>query len=350
MKSFETIAQVNNCSLFRKTLSLDNPSKPETVPDTDGTLLLRLVNGSKSEQMMAAEELRNRTREIPSSRKAVLASDGGPAAILQSLRSPDLMLVELAIAVLHNSCLSDDHHGLFVSNQELVSALIYVLRNGNNSSKSTAAATIFIVGRSVDMALKLVDYVGLFGPLVDLLKHGTERGQKDAAYALYCLTICDKGRIEAEKAGAVVGLLEVLDKGSVSLDEKAVAVLANLARCESGRVAIWEKGGLDALNSVLESGSSRAMDDAITAVFLMSKESPGLFRQVVAEDLMPSIIRLSTANKVSSRTQQKAKVLVDQFRALRITGPNLEVSKEAWGSFSSQRSSTFSSFRSDCER
>ena len=102
-----------------------------------------------------------------------------------------------------------------------------------------------------------------------LLASGTLRGKKDAATALFNLSIFHENKARIVQAGAVKFLVLLLDPTDKMVD-KAVALLANLSTIAEGRIEIAREGGIPSLVEIVESGSQRGKENAASILFHVS--------------------------------------------------------------------------------
>ncbi|CAI9756793.1 unnamed protein product [Fraxinus pennsylvanica] len=129
---------------------------------------------------------------------------------------------------------------------------------------------------------------GAIPPLIDLLCHGTPRGKKDAATAIFNLLIYQGNKVRAVRARIVPPLMRLLkDPGGGMVDE-ALAILAILASHQEGKVAIGqaepitilieviktvasELGAEEALKELSENGTDRAKRKARNVLKLLQR-------------------------------------------------------------------------------
>ncbi|KAL5190575.1 U-box domain-containing protein 14 [Glycine soja] len=102
--------------------------------------------------------------------------------------------------------------------------------------------------------------------LIKLLCEGTPTGKKDAATAIFNLSIYQGNKARAVKAGIVAPLIQFLkDVGGGMVDE-ALAIMAILASHHEGRVAIGQAKPIHILVEVIRTGSPRNRENAAAAV------------------------------------------------------------------------------------
>ncbi|KAK4400983.1 U-box domain-containing protein 4 [Sesamum angolense] len=158
---------------------------------------------------------------------------------------------------------------------------------------------------------------GAIKPLVDLLGNGTPRGKKDAATALFNLSINHENKARIVQAGAVKYLVELMDPAFGMVD-KAVAVLSNLATIHEGRTAIGQEGGIPVLVEVVELGSGRGKENAAAALLQLCTNSNRFCNMVLQEGAVPPLVALSQSG--TPRAREKAQQLLGYFRNQRHAG------------------------------
>ncbi|PPD90424.1 hypothetical protein GOBAR_DD12610 [Gossypium barbadense] len=184
--------------------------------------------------------------------------------------------------------------------------LIRVLKTGSLEAKENSAATLFIrTGRS-----------GAIRPLVDLLGNGTPRGKKDAATALFNLSIFHENKAQIVEDDAVRYLVDLMDPAAGMVD-KAVAVLANLATIPEGRTTIGQEGGIPVLVEVVELASARGKEYTAAALLQLCTNSSRFCIMVLQGGAVPPLVALSQ----SGTPRAKEKALLSYFRSQRHGNP-----------------------------
>lgn len=262
-----------------------------------------LRDGSEVDRREAAEFIRDQCREDLEVRKLVI-EHGGLLLLAELARSTDTMTVEFSVTALHNLSLSNNLQGAMIL-PEVIEALIHVLREGTDSGKANAAATLFYLTRDLQLAEKVAKFSGIYAPLVELLKGNYLRGQKDASYAMCHLTLTSEGRSKLVAARVIEALLDLLENGNEEMEDKAAAVISNIAKCEEGRRTLRDLSAVDVLADVLQSSKPRAQEDAAITLFLMANDSPEAREEITTAGLLPDLVALSKSDKISARGQQK---------------------------------------------
>ncbi|TYG75436.1 hypothetical protein ES288_D03G031100v1 [Gossypium darwinii] len=153
---------------------------------------------------------------------------------------------------------------------------------------------------------------GAIRPLVDLLGNGTPRGKKDAATALFNLSIFHENKAQIVEDDAVRYLVDLMDPAAGMVD-KAVAVLANLATIPEGRTTIGQEGGIPVLVEVVELASARGKEYTAAALLQLCTNSSRFCIMVLQGGAVPPLVALSQ----SGTPRAKEKALLSYFRSQR---------------------------------
>ncbi|KAH8082083.1 serine/threonine kinase [Aureococcus anophagefferens] len=109
---------------------------------------------------------------------------------------------------------------------------------------------------------------GDFGPLVDLLRTGTDGAKEWAAGALWNLALNADNRVAIAKAGAVDPLVDLLRTGTDGAKERAAGALWSWAgQNADNQVAIVKAGAVDPLVDLLRTGTDGAKEQAAWALW-----------------------------------------------------------------------------------
>ncbi|GFZ13539.1 ARM repeat superfamily protein [Actinidia rufa] len=211
----KTMAEVasNGNSNYHKTFSL--PSSKSGCDDVTTTshvekLVEDLKSQSNAVQTSAAAELRFLAKHNTENR-VIIGCSGAIALLLSLLYSEVKLTQEHAVTAVLNLSINENVKAK-IAEAGAIEPLIHVLRTGIKA-------------------------------LVDLLHMGTLRGKKDAATALFNLSIFHENKARIIQAGAVKYLVELMDPATEMVD-KAVALLANLSTITEGCTAIVRAGGI----------------------------------------------------------------------------------------------------------
>ena len=199
-----------------------------------------------------------------------------------------------------------------------VEPLVQVLRYGRSAAaRENAAAALASLAALEEHKTSIGRCVGVIRGLVELLgrPNGTVRGKKDAAMALFSLSIAQENKARIVQAGATRHLLEFLadggqDEGGGGMVDKAAALLANLATIDEGRAAIVQEGGIPLLVEVVEMGSHKGKENAAAALLQLCLSSQTRCALVLEEGAVPPLITLSQLGTPRAREKVRTWYLV----------------------------------------
>lgn len=108
---------------------------------------------------------------------------------------------------------------------------------------------------------------GAIPVLIDLLCHGTPIGKKDAATAIFNLSIYQGNKVRAVRAGIVGPLMRLLKDSGGGMVDEALAILAILASHQEGKVAIGQAEPIPVLVEMIRTGSPRNRENAAAVLW-----------------------------------------------------------------------------------
>ncbi|CAA6675147.1 unnamed protein product [Spirodela intermedia] len=269
--------------------SLDSRPDLSEVEAAVRKLIEDLKSDSTEMQRSATHELRLLAKHNMENR-IIIASCGAIIHLVGLLHSTDSKTQENAVTALLNLSINDNNK-IAIASADAIGPLIQVLET--------------------DWTLRC------YQTLVELLGNGTPRGKKDAATALFNLSIFHENKARIVQAGAVRHLVELMDPAAGMVD-KAVAVLANLTTIHEGRLAIGHEGGIPALVEVVELGSARGKENAAAALLHLCTNSNKFCTLVLQEGAVPPLVALSQSG--TPRAREKAQLLLTHFRNQRHGG------------------------------
>ncbi|GJP34714.1 hypothetical protein CLOM_g19123 [Closterium sp. NIES-68] len=341
---------------------------PDLVRQMQGVGAGRGLGGGEAllvreRQREAAEELRLMVKDSRANRESIVAAGGGVLSVLINLFwSDDEATVEHAVTATLNLSLTSSSHAPLIG-QGVVPALVAALSAGaaasccsspvaspsgvtsssrgqqwggdlagvgamaggneidgvrmavSQQAQENAAAALFAITSSSDANKLLVGSTpGAIAGLSAMLspQPWSLRGRKDAALALFNLSLSEKNRPSLISSGVVPKLLAMLQEYGSGLEEKATAVLVNIAKSPAGCAAIQIAGGIAPLVEALESGSARGKEDAVAAL-LMLAEDESRRDEILEEGVMPTLVALQQSGTPRSRV--KAARLLAIFRS-----------------------------------
>ncbi|RZB98911.1 U-box domain-containing protein 14 [Glycine soja] len=110
--------------------------------------------------------------------------------------------------------------------------------------------------------------------LIKLLCEGTPTGKKDAATAIFNLSIYQGNKPRAVKAGIIALLIQFLKDAGGGIVDEVVAIMEILASHHEGRVAIGQAKSIHILVEVIRTGSPRNRENAAAVLWPLCTEDP----------------------------------------------------------------------------
>ncbi|XP_078429333.1 U-box domain-containing protein 3-like isoform X2 [Wolffia australiana] len=264
----------------------------------------------------AARELRLLARHSTENRVAI-ARCGAIGPLVALLGGAGGVGQEDAVTALLNLSI-DERNKKAVAEAGAAEALVGVLRAGSAVAKENAAATLASLAAMEELRAGIGRSAGAVQALVDLLGGAaTLRGSKDAAAALFALSIAHENKARIVQAGAVAHLVRLLDPEG-GMADKAVALLANLSAIGEGRTAVARAGGVTPIVELVETGSDKAKENAAAVLLQLCMGSPRLCALVLQEGAVPPLIALSQLG--TPRAKDKAQQILSLFRCQRQGG------------------------------
>ncbi|XP_028093197.1 U-box domain-containing protein 15-like [Camellia sinensis] len=148
-------------------------------------------------------------------------------------------------------------------------------------------------------------------PLVDLLRTGTIRGKKDAATALFNLSLNMLNKSRAIKAGIVPPLLHLLEDKNLGMVDEALSILLLLASHPEGRNEIGKLALIETLVEIIRVGTPKNKECATAVLLELGLKNSSFVLaalQYGVYDHLAEIARCGT-----SRAQRKANSLLQHM-------------------------------------
>uniref|UniRef100_A0A0D6R3L3 RING-type E3 ubiquitin transferase n=1 Tax=Araucaria cunninghamii TaxID=56994 RepID=A0A0D6R3L3_ARACU len=249
----------------------------ETVKTTVAYLVGKLATGSPEVQRQAAHELRLLAKCGNDNRKRV-AEAGAIPLLVHLLSSSDAEAQENAVTALLNVSIYDNNKVLIMAAPGAVDGIVGVIeRGGTMEGRENAAATIFSLAVVEDYKISIGGRSAAIPALVRLLREGSTRGKKDAATALYNLSVYKGNRPLGVRAGAVPVLLDLVvnrdnDSGA-GVTNEALAALSVLAGCLEGLAAIESNSvpAIPVMTDLVREGNEKGKENAMAVLAAMCK-------------------------------------------------------------------------------
>ncbi|XP_051127444.1 U-box domain-containing protein 4-like [Andrographis paniculata] len=151
------------------------------------------------------------------------------------------------------------------------------------------------------------------GPLVDMLRCGSDEAKEAGLAALLNLAVKDEiNKINIIDAGALKPIIRVLQSENVALQEHAAAALVTLSASPVNKATIAASGVIPLLVDLLENGTPQAMFDGVMALYNLSTQ-PDNLTQILQARPIPSLVHLLTSCKKSSKIVEKCTALIESL-------------------------------------
>uniref|UniRef100_A0A0C9QXS4 RING-type E3 ubiquitin transferase n=1 Tax=Wollemia nobilis TaxID=56998 RepID=A0A0C9QXS4_9CONI len=291
----------------------------ETAKTTVAYLVGKLATGSPEVQRQAAHELRLLAKCGTDNRKRI-AEAGAIPLLVHLLSSSDAEAQENAVTALLNVSIYDNNKALIMAAPGAVEGIVGVIeRGGTMESRENAAATIFSLAVVEDYKISIGGRSAAIPALVRLLCEGSTRGKKDAATALYNLSVYKGNRPVVVRAGAVPVLLDLVvnrDKDSgAGVTNEALAALSVLAGCWDGLEAIESNSvpAVPVMIDLVREGNEKGKENAMGVLAAMCKSGgEDMVRRLLAqysESIIPAL--QTVASTGSPHPKRKATSLLN---------------------------------------
>ncbi|KAH0687116.1 hypothetical protein KY285_017668 [Solanum tuberosum] len=297
-----------------RTILPGNPAAAEAIKFLSEFLACRLYFGSDQQKTKAAYEIRLLAKSNIFNR-SVLIEAATITALLQMLSSNDPSMQEHSISALLKLSKHSNGKKVIMENRGL-NSILGVLKNGLKlESKQIAAAIIFYISSPREYRKLVGENPEVFPALVDLIKHGTSCGKKNAIVAIFGLLLSHRNHERALAAGTVLALVNLLSSSDkVELNTDALAVLATLAERTEGSFVILEASALPVILNQLQNTTSRAGKEYCVSILLSLCVNSGaevLAALVREKALMPLLYSLLTegTSQAKKRTRSLIKIL-----------------------------------------
>ncbi|KAB5538672.1 hypothetical protein DKX38_016205 [Salix brachista] len=280
----------------------------DAVKMTAEFLVGKLATGSPEVQRQAAYELRLLAKTGMGNRR-IIAEAGAIPFLVTLLSSTDPKIQENAVTAMLNLSILENNKTLIMSAGS-IDNIINVLESGKTmEARENAAATICSLSIINDCTVTIGTRPRAFSALVGLLREGTSTGKKDAASALFNLSVYKANKESVVVAGAVPLLVEMLMDDKAGITDDALALLALLLGCSDGLEEIRKSRVLvPLLIDLLRFGSTKGKENSITLLLGLCKDGGEEVarRLLVNPRSVPSLQSLSANGSLKARRKAEA--------------------------------------------
>ncbi|KAF5750949.1 U-box domain-containing protein 13-like [Tripterygium wilfordii] len=145
--------------------------------------------------------------------------------------------------------------------------LLRKLKSNNIEDQRFAAANLRLLAKHNSCNRLRIAEAGAIPPLNNLLYANDSLTQEHAVTAILNLSIRENIRGSIMSSGSILGILHVLENGSMEARENAAATFSVLSSVEEYRMTIGASGAIPALVILLSEGRHRGKVDAARALF-----------------------------------------------------------------------------------
>nr|AID21615.1 U-boxp [Arabidopsis halleri] len=257
-------------------------------------------NASKLESLSRLVRLTKRDSSI---RRKVTES-GAVRAALDCVDSGNHVLQEKSLSLLLNLSLEDDNKVGLVADG-VIRRIVAVLRVGSPDCKAIAATLLTSLAVVEVNKATIGSYPDAISALVYLLRVGNDRERKESATALYALCSFPDNRKRVVDCGSVPILVEAADSGL----ERAVEVLGLLVKCRGGREEMSKVSGfVEVLVNVLRNGSLKGIQYSLFILNCLCCCSRNIVDEVKREGVVEICFGLE--DNESEKIRRNATILV----------------------------------------
>lgn len=265
-------------------------SRPVAGPRPEPNTLVAALTSRSSPVESKLEALRRLTKlskRDPSFRRR-LTESGTVSVVLNCVESDNRLLRERALSLLLILSLDDDNKVGLVA-EGAISKIVGALRADSANCRALAATIITSLAVVEVNKATIGEYPFAISALISLLRDGNDREKKEAATALFTVCSYPENRKRAAANGSVPVLIKAANLGL----ERAVEVLAMLAKCREGRELMGRCDGcVRVLVKVLGNGGCKGVECALLTLYLLCRDSEITCVEVRRQGVLEMCIRL----------------------------------------------------------
>eukprot|EP00249_Psilotum_nudum_P016109 c25661_g1_i1 orf=536-2569(+) len=242
----------------------------EATKMTAAFLVEKLKTDSPEVRRQVAYELRLLAK-CGMDNRVCIGEAGAIPYLVPLLLSDDPKTQENGVTALLNLSIYEGNKVLIMESGALESIVRVLISGSGTEARENAAATLFSLSSINEYKDVIGSQPGAILGLVQLLHHGSPRGKRDAAVALFHLCVHHANRARVAKAGAVPVLVDLLSSHPSSLADDALAVLAVLAGSAEGLVAISHSTVIPTLVNILRIGSPKSKENSVVVLLALCR-------------------------------------------------------------------------------
>lgn len=252
-----------------RTIVAGSPTAAQAVKFLSHSVADDLYYGTDEVRNKASYEIRLLAKANIFNR-ACLVEAGTIPPLLKLLKSTTPSIQENAMAAILKLSKHSSGKKAIIENGGL-EQIVKILKNGMKSeTKQISAATIFYLSSVPEYRRLIGETAGAIPGLVELLNDGTSFGKKNALVAIFGLLLYQGNHKKVLEAGLVPLLVQTLASSSNREDlvVDSLAVLSTLSEREEGSVAILQTPALPKIINFMRSSTSRAGKENCVSILL----------------------------------------------------------------------------------
>ncbi|KAF9592610.1 hypothetical protein IFM89_016258 [Coptis chinensis] len=252
----------------------DDSSSPEHEEEI--TALVRDLSFSHLDvQRKAVRKIRLLSKENPENR-VLIAKSGGIHALVQLLSYPESKIQEHSVTALLNLSIDEANKRLISKEAGDIPAIIEVLQNGKICCK---------------------------------MQNGTIRGKKDAATALFNLSLSQANKARAVKAGIVTPLFQLLTGRNLGMIDEALSIFLLLTSHLEGQNEIGQQSFIETLVQLIKDGTPKNKECAVSVLLELGSNNSSFVLAALQYGVFDHLIEVARSG--TNRTQRKSHSLLN---------------------------------------
>ncbi|GAV69729.1 U-box domain-containing protein [Cephalotus follicularis] len=262
----------------------------------------------------AARKLRLLTERRPSFRPlcgdhATIDRLLNPVSVAHAECDPDFK--DDLITIFLNISICDDNKSVVAEDPRIIPLLIDALQNGNDATRSNAAAALSALSQ-LDKNRLIIGKAGALKPLIDLLKEGHPVGMKDAAAAILGLCFLGKNKKRLLHDGGVTVIMEMIMERKLVGD--LLGILARLSDLPKAVEEMVELGAVPCLLSIIRESEDEVNKEMCLVILLeICMNDKTKSREEIKEDEDANSTLYELAENVTSRVGRTAKGILESL-------------------------------------
>ena len=187
--------------------------------------------------------------------------------------------------------------------------LVALVRGGSEDVTEQAAAALWVFAADDDDNPVTIAAAGAIEPLVALVRVGSEKGRLNAAGALWNLAANADNKVTIVAAGAIEPMVALARGGSEEAKEQAAGALMSLALNDDNQVTIAAGGAIEPLVSLVRSGGEGCKELAAGALEILATNTDNRTK-IAATGAIEPLVALVRGGGQKTKEQAAATLLI----------------------------------------